>query len=187
MNHAYTHTHTHTRTHAHTHTHHQITTLAELGSSHRVTLSAALPSKRQIQTETHTRSVKPHCRAFEISEHTKDSISRCALGTVRHGAGGNGAAWCGRLQTPTTQVEMQSSSQHCTALHRTALHWLHRSLAHMIRLARPNESCLFGPVSSCETNIERALLEQSNNRFAAAARRRRNGNEHLQIKSLKAQ
>ena len=47
------------------------------------------------------------------------------------------------------------------------------------RLARPNESCLFGLVWSRETNIGRALLEQSNSRFAAAARRRRNGDEHL--------
>ena len=50
-----------------------------------------------------------------------------------------------------------------------------------IRLARQNESCLFGLVWSRETNIGRALLEQSNSRFtaAAAARRRRNGDEHL--------
>ena len=64
--------------------------------------------------------------------------------------------------------------------HLLIIHSLRRTCLMPIRLARPNESCLFGLVWSRETNIGRALLEQSNSRFAAAAaRRRRNGDEHL--------
>ena len=175
--HTYTHTYTHTRTHTHT------TKSQHLPNSDPATASPCQPHYRQSDKykQKHIpealNPIVEHLKYPNIQKIAYHVVRSARCGTVR--AGGNGAAWCGRLWTPTTQVEMKSSSQHCTALHRTALHWLHRSLAHLIRLARPNESRLFGPASSCETNIERALLEQSNNRFAAAARRRRNGNEHL--------